>query len=564
MAPTVLCSRCHKGRNYKVTFLSRLRISQQLALAFGLLLVLLALVAGISAWRLRTFDDTVEEVMRGTVPDLITVAKWQVAVLQISRHMQNIVVQQAPDVTDREILAIREDKALRKAYLKQIENRLDSAAEQRALAAVHDVRAAYVMDEDAFLRSAEAGDYKVARQILVDDAAPGQTAYIQNLDKLMDATVARSTSDAEQLRARYRATLLTLAGLALTALLCGVTLTVLMTRHLLRQLGGEPTDAIAVAQRIATGDLNTEIRVSPGDTSSLMAAILQMRESLIATVGSVRASTQRVAAAAEDMIRNADAVSAGSGAQSATSALVASNVEQLTAAIREVAASAATVMSLSRESLAGTSVGRSTLQAMSEVMQRLSDAIDGIAASVDEFTDSNRSITDMTRQVSEIAEQTNLLALNAAIEAARAGEQGRGFAVVADEVRKLAEKSRVSASAIDVVTARANLQSGKVREAISRGHQAMASNRAHVISVTQALDLAAEVVGKTNQNLERIARSTDEQAAASHQVADSVERIASMARDNSTTSEHSARSAAQLRDLSAELATVVGWFRIGA
>ncbi|MBW4049433.1 MAG: chemotaxis protein [Proteobacteria bacterium] len=60
------------------------------------------------------------------------------------------------------------------------------------------------------------------------------------------------------------------------------------------------------------------------------------------------------------------------------------------------------------------------------------------------LSDYAASLEHMAKQVSALAAKTNLLALNAAIEAARAGEHGRGFAVVADEVRNLSKLSRMT------------------------------------------------------------------------------------------------------------------------
>jgi methyl-accepting chemotaxis protein len=545
-----------------VAAFARLKIGTQLGLGFALVLVLLGIIAGTASWRLRSFDAVVEDVTNGAVPDLITVAKWQVAVLQISRHMQNIVVQQDAAATAREIAAIREEKARRKTYLKEIENRLDSPEEQKALAIVHDARANYVIDEDNFLRAAEAGDYKAAREILLGAAAAGQNAYSLGLENLMDQTVARTRMQADLARTSYTMTLWMIATLGLLALLAGGSLAWLITRQLLRQLGGEPTDAIVTTRRIASGDLTVDVPVRAGDQHSLMAAIRQMRHSLIDTVGCVRTSTERVRGAADEMLRAAEDVVSASRAQSETSSGAAAGVEELTRSIRLVAQSAADVMSLSRESLSGTTDGRTTLLAMSEEMHRMEDAVQEIAETVEQFTSSAQTITEMTKQVSEIAEQTNLLALNAAIEAARAGEQGRGFAVVADEVRKLAEKSRSSASAIDVVTARAGEQSASVRRAIEKGNVALASSQVHVKSVTLALQTAADVVGKTTAQIEGIARSTDEQAASSNHVASNVEQIAEMASENRAASQQSAKTAAQLRDMAGELTQVVAWFRL--
>jgi len=49
-----------------------------------------------------------------------------------------------------------------------------------------------------------------------------------------------------------------------------------ITRSLLRQLGGEPADVAAMANRVAAGDLPSEIALKKGDSTSLMAAMSRM------------------------------------------------------------------------------------------------------------------------------------------------------------------------------------------------------------------------------------------------------------------------------------------------
>lgn len=54
---------------------------------------------------------------------------------------------------------------------------------------------------------------------------------------------------------------------------------------LLRQLGGEPSDATALANRIAEGDLTGTIKVKAGDTKSLMASMGRMSETIRSLIG---------------------------------------------------------------------------------------------------------------------------------------------------------------------------------------------------------------------------------------------------------------------------------------
>jgi methyl-accepting chemotaxis protein len=55
-----------------------------------------------------------------------------------------------------------------------------------------------------------------------------------------------------------------------------------------RRIGGEPAEAVAVANRIAQGDLSGTVTVRPDDTSSMLAAMKQMQESLGGLVDEIR------------------------------------------------------------------------------------------------------------------------------------------------------------------------------------------------------------------------------------------------------------------------------------
>ncbi len=74
--------------------------------------------------------------------------------------------------------------------------------------------------------------------------------------------------------------------------------------------------------------------------------------------------------------------------------------------------------------------------------------VEQVRAAVDELAVWSRSIADASSLIRSIAGQTGLLALNAAIEAARAGDAGRGFSVVASEVKDLAHQTTSSVDEI--------------------------------------------------------------------------------------------------------------------
>lgn len=61
-----------------------------------------------------------------------------------------------------------------------------------------------------------------------------------------------------------------------------------LSSSLRRRIGGEPSDAVAVANRIAGGDLNSVITLAPGDSGSMLAAMKRMQDNLSGLVDEIR------------------------------------------------------------------------------------------------------------------------------------------------------------------------------------------------------------------------------------------------------------------------------------
>lgn len=57
-----------------------------------------------------------------------------------------------------------------------------------------------------------------------------------------------------------------------------------VTRHILRQIGGEPEEAVAIAHAVADGRLDNDIRLATGDQDSLLASMGRMQSQLLARI----------------------------------------------------------------------------------------------------------------------------------------------------------------------------------------------------------------------------------------------------------------------------------------
>ncbi len=193
--------------------------------------------------------------------------------------------------------------------------------------------------------------------------------------------------------------------------------------------------ATRLAEKIANGDLTTDIVIRSNDEVGLFQrALKSMNENLAHIAQQVRASSEGIATAANQVV-------AGSSQLADRTEHQASTLEQTAASMEELAATTSNSLDQMRQAK---KVATAAVSAAHESGTAVTSAIE----IMNRMDASSKRIADIVGLIDGIAFQTNILALNAAVEAARAGEQGRGFAVVAQEIRQLAHKSATAAKEI--------------------------------------------------------------------------------------------------------------------
>ncbi|MFJ2340570.1 methyl-accepting chemotaxis protein [Pseudomonas protegens] len=224
----------------------------------------------------------------------------------------------------------------------------------------------------------------------------------------------------------------------------------------------------------------------------------------------------------------------------------ATAVNEMTAAVEEVARNAVSTSDTTRQSTAQATQGQARVTQTLDAIQAMSSDVGIALQQVQTLAEQSREIGKVLDVIRAIAEQTNLLALNAAIEAARAGEAGRGFAVVADEVRALAHRTQQSTQEIEQMIGRVQGDTDSVVQSMHGNSQRVAQT----LSIAEQAGLAlGEITRAMEQIHERnlvIASASEEQA----QVAREVDRNLLNIRDLSL---ESADAAARTNATSQEL-----------
>ncbi|WAL84621.1 methyl-accepting chemotaxis protein [Pandoraea sp. XJJ-1] len=508
-----------------------LKIRTRLAIGFGTLLALLLTMLVITLMRFVAIERDNEELLTSAWAKADAAHSIDAMVRGNGRRMLEIFT--ITDAAQRNTINQRIDANLSRIGEAQavLDKYVVSAHGKQLMTSIRQHNDAFVTARRAMLAALTSGERDLALDLTHRDALPAldamqaEAAELVTLQKkIVDDTGA--TTRAGIVFAKW---LLIAIGAAATLLGIGAAWSV--TRSITRPLAR----AVAVAERVAQGDLTSRIDVTSRDeTGQLMGALKHMNESLEHIVRRVRHGTAAIASASGQLLAGNTDLSSRTEEQAASLEETASSMEELTATVRQNADNArqASQLAANASEIAGEG-GR--------VVERAVASMQGIAAS-------STKINDIIGVIDGIAFQTNILALNAAVEAARAGEQGRGFAVVAGEVRTLAQRSAAAAKEIKTLI---ETSVDKVEDGSAQVRDAGRT----MAEIVQAVQRVTDIMGE-------ISAASSEQSGGIEQVNTAVMQMDQVTQQNAALVEQATAAAGSLEDQARYLRDAVAVFRL--
>ncbi|MBN3809690.1 methyl-accepting chemotaxis protein [Paraburkholderia sp. Ac-20347] len=498
--------------------------------AMATCVVIIALIGAYSALTISRLNQTVLDEYSGTVVPIRDLGDVRSAAIEARLQLTRIPLRRDAEQTRTSAEAVDRDLTqMAKAWGDYYPSRVSGDAE-RAIADKIDAAMAPFRDTaNQSLQRYNAGDYDGGLQI-----ETAQKAQVQGLLDNLDSDIAMNDDEAKDFAARADshahtallvAVVLVIAGLAVAA-----SASVFLLRVIMRPLNG----AIAVANTIAGGRLESEIDASVGgEFGELLGALKRMDGQLAGIVRGIQDSTESVALAAREIAAGNLDLSARTEEQAASLEETAASMTEITETVKQNADNARQANGLASNANDLAHGGDTVVQEM--------------VGTIQEISGSSHKISEITGVIEGIAFQTNILALNAAVEAARAGEQGRGFAVVASEVRSLAQRSATAAREIkELITSSVTMIEGGAQQA-GRVSDTMGQVRDAIRRVS---DIVAE-----------ISAASEEQSRGIEQVNQAVTQMDEVTQQNAALVEEAAASAQSLEQQAATLKQAVSVFR---
>jgi methyl-accepting chemotaxis protein len=592
-----------------------MKVGVRLALAFAMVLVLMASIIVVGVTRLGALNDEIDAITDVNNVEIQHATAMEKLSLSIGVDLRNMVIFTDAAAIKGELAHVREDAAtldkegdaLSRLFATDTGT---TAQEKEALGNITSLlkQLAPIRTEVADL--AVAGKRDEAVKVLEGDYQAKNSQVRDALESFVTLEAKVNEEDAANANEEYRSARQLMLGLGVLAALLACVVGFFVTGAILKQLGGEPSYAAQVLQTVAAGDLSIEVATKRNDETSMLFATRSMVERLRRVI----AGQQRVIEAAnrgdfaerveltglegfqkelgeglnrlvtttggsiDDVVRTMRALSEGDLTKT-----IDKDYEGRYGEMKEYANN--TVLKLSMiigEVNSATDSLTSAAEEVSSTAQSLSQAASEQAAGVEETSAAIEQMTASIAQNTDNAKVTDSMAAKASREAAEGGESVKATVTAMKQIAQkisiiddIAYQTNLLALNAAIEAARAGehgkgfaVVAAEVRKLAERSQVAAQEISTVAIGSVELAEKAGKLldeivpsIKKTSDLVQEISAASQEQSSGVGQINSAVTQLSQTTQQNASSSEELAATAEEMSGQAEQLQQTMAFFK---
>jgi methyl-accepting chemotaxis protein len=592
-----------------------MKVGVRLALAFGMVLVLMTSIILVGVARLGELNDEIDAITDVNNVEIQHATTMERLSLAIGTGLRNMVIFSETQAIKAELQRVRQDVAAvdkeGDALSRQFATDTDTTAEEKdSLARIVALLKELVPIREQIGDLAVNGKRDDAVRVLENVYQEKNEAVREALESFVALETKVNERDAANANEEYRSARQLMIGLGVLAALLACVVGFFVTRAILKQLGGEPSYAASVLQSVAAGDLSITVTTAKNDETSMLFATRSMVERLRRVI----AGQQRVIEAAnrgdfaerveltglegfqkelgeglnqviattgssiEDVVRTMRALSEGDLTKT-----IDKDYQGRYGEMKEYANN--TVLKLSMiigEVNSATDSLTSAAEEVSSTAQSLSQAASEQAAGVEETSAAIEQMTASIAQNTDNAKVTDNMAAKAAREAAEGGESVRATVAAMKQIAQkisiiddIAYQTNLLALNAAIEAARAGehgkgfaVVAAEVRKLAERSQVAaqeistVATGSVELAEKAgKLLDEIVPSIKKTSDLVQEISAASQEQSSGVGQINSAVTQLSQTTQQNASSSEELAATAEEMSGQAEQLQQTMAFFK---
>lgn len=536
-----------------------LKVSVRATLSFMFIAFLLVTLGGISVWKMGEIRETAADLENDSLASIVVADRINAAMLRLRLENRRLISQTDPQSIAATVQTINTVSGELRKQIKTYAPFVASDREGQLFKAVSENAEKMLAAFDGVSALVTRGATAEALAYINSNVTPVTRPLEEAVGGLVQMNIDEADNAGKESEASYESGLMFVIVIIVAAALATVVLAVLFTQSIVIPL----RDMLRFNETIAKGDLRSVITVTGKDEfADLMRSTQVMQKNLRDTIKLIGDSSTQLASASEEMNAVTEESSKGLMRQNTEIDQAATAVNEMTAAVDEVARNAASASDAAKASDQATRTGASRVTSTVTAIEKLSHTVQNTSNDVARLAVQSKDISKVLDVIRAIAEQTNLLALNAAIEAARAGEQGRGFAVVADEVRALAHRTQTSTQEIEQMIGDILKGTEQATKAMSESCEQAQGTLSVAHEAGTALTLIAKAINEINEMNLMIATASEQQAQVARSVDGNLMSIRDLSIQSATGAHQTAAASSELSRLAVDMNKLVGRFSL--